>query len=440
MDEDSQHKSPTELGEAVAKKIDELFGDLLGGEPTKEAEKPAVAEPAARQTTPAATPKPSPARPPSPPPVPRAVPSEPTVRLPDAPTFRKPGPPASFEYIVDQIEALVLKVEWEASSDTVAELSKQFKELNKLFTGDDRARLILGMNSRVLERFKNPELAPHPLMVKLLQGSVEALKSIRKGPENRLAVDKAVQGLRETFNKILTAQAAPAPGAREPGKEAAEAAVHGPADSIVERIGLTTQTLQEVSGRLTRIVGLLMQSGGASGDETGRRLKTLEQALSQRVSELSLLHRDLARAAPTSAGLSVSGADSGSGTGVEPEGLMMAIWSDTPVAIAASVLTAVYPLSKEQAEQFRSKPTLTLGSQVLQKLPLKPPAERGAVPTLPAWLFHLKVKGKDFFLLADRSLGFRRVPKGFDMARGSKIKIGPTSYTVLSQFTLRRVT
>jgi hypothetical protein len=119
---------------------------------------------------------------------------------------------------------------------------------------------------------------------------------------------------------------------------------------------------------------------------------------------------------------------------------MMAIWSDTPVAIASSVLAAAYPLSKQQAEQFRNKPTLTLGSEVLQKLPLKPPAEQRAAAAIPAWLFHLKIKGKDFFLLADRSLGFRRVPKGFDMTRGSRIKIGPTSYTVLSQFSLRRVT
>ncbi len=440
MEEDPQHKTPTELGDAVAKKIDELFGNLLGDQPTQGAEKAAIAEPATGSTPPTAAAKPSPARATSPPPVPRAVPSEPTVRLPDAPTFRKPGAPSSFEDVVDQIEALVLKVEWEASSDAIGELSKHFRELNKLFAGDDRARLILGMNAKVLERFKNPEVAPHPLMVKLLQGSVEVLKSICRAPENRSATDKAVQGLRETYNKIVTAEAPRAPEARSPGKGVPAAAVRETSESIMEKIGLTTQSLQEVSGRLTRIVGLLMQSGGSSGDETGRRLKTLEQVLSQRVGELSLLHSDLARTGPVSAGMPVSGADSGSGGGIEPEGLMMAIWSDTPVAIAASVLTAAYPLSKEQAEQFMNKPTLTLGSQVLQKLPLKPPSERRAATPLPAWLFHLKIKGKDFFLLADRSLGFRRVPKGFDMTRGSRIKIGPTSYTVLSQFSLRRLT
>jgi hypothetical protein len=437
LEEEPQHKSPAELGEAVAKKIDELFGNVFADQEPQKAEKPDVVRPAERPAVPApAAIKERLASPASAPPVAKAVPSEPTVRLPDAPVFRQRTGPPSFESVVDRIEALILKVEWEVSSDAVEELLKLFKALIAFVSQDERARVLVGMNARVLERFKTPDVAPHPLMVKFLQGSVEALKVIRNMPENRSATDQALRGLKDTYNRIITAEAVPDSAGREIEKTPRAAVPRGPQDLTVEKIGLAIQSLQEVSGRLTRIVDFLMQTPGPSGDETGRRLKTLEQVLAQRVNELSSLHRDLPRTAANSAAM----LNAGVSTGSEPEGLMMVVWNGSPVAIASSILTAAYPLSKAQAEQFKDKPTVTLGPLVLQKLPIKVPAGRGPVATLPAWLFHLKIHGKDFFLLADRALGFRRVPKGYDITRGATMKIGPTSYLVLSPSSLRRVT
>jgi hypothetical protein len=150
----------------------------------------------------------------------------------------------------------------------------------------------------------------------------------------------------------------------------------------------------------------------------------LEGLLSDRMEKISSFHKALARVAPPESSSTIrSGA----------QGVVMVVWEGTPLAIPATAVTVLFPLTKVQAEQFAGKSTLTLSSREIRRLPLKSPAgsERRGRP-LPSWLVRLAWSGKEFFLLAEKSLGYRQMPEGVDLSRDKQIKIGATSLAVLN--------
>jgi hypothetical protein len=179
----------------------------------------------------------------------------------------------------------------------------------------------------------------------------------------------------------------------------------------------------------------LAQGSGISISETARRLGTLENLVSQQVGQLSLLHQELSHVGPADELHQKSGGLPGDS---RPDGLLTVLWEGTPLAISSSIVAALYPLTKVQSEQFKTKQSITLGSKVVQKLPLrKPPENKDQPAVLPAWLVHISWRQKDSFLLVDRSLGFRRIPDGTNIAAQARIKFGPVSYSILSETTLR---
>ena len=448
MAEEPKHKTPTELGEAVGRKIEELFGDFLGEN--------SIAEPDHALQTPAPSPTGN-----------HALPAKPSLStgmptagsqssasgiagptrtvLKSSQNANKPaGAPApgypqggkvSFDKIVERIEVLILNVEWEVSPEASAELVERLRALGNYFPGDERARTILAMNNRVLRRFSGFDVTPHPLMVKLLEDSLAVLKSMRLSPEKSSQTEAAMPVLSDIYKKIM---ASPLPdvsivdGAPGTGEKASIVE----SESILNRVSITIQSLEEVTRRLSRIGGALTQGAAISGPETARRLGTLEHLVSQQVGQLSLLHRELARVGPTDG---PQGKSTGSlGSGGRPDGLLMVLWAGAPLAISSSIVAALYPLTRTQAEQFKDKQSINLGSRVLHKLPVKrPPENKQQAPMLPSWLVHLNWRQKDHFLLVDRSLGFRRAPDGTDISAQTRIKFGPVSYSILSESTLR---
>lgn len=448
MAEEPRHKTPTELGEAVGRKIEELFGDLLGensiAEPDHIIEAPApgatgnhalATKPSVPTGTPAAGTQSSvsgiagPTR--------TVLKSSQNVNKPTSASA--PGNPqggkVSFDTIVERIEVLILNVEWEVSPEASAELVERLRALGGYFPGDERARTILAMNNRVLRRFSGSEVTPHPLMVKLLEDSLAVLKSMRLTPEKNSHAEAAVPVLNDIYKKIM---AAPSPDVSAVGGApgTGEKASIGESESILNRVSITIQSLEEVTRRLSRIGGALTQGAAISGPETARRLGTLEHLVSQQVGQLSLLHRELAQAGPING---LQGKPTGSlGSVSPPDGLLTVLWAGTPLAISSSIVAALYPLTRAQAEQFKDKRSITLGSRVLQKLPVKrPPENKQQAPVIPSWLVHLNWREKDHFLLVDRSLGFRRVPDGTNISAQTRIKFGPVSYSILSESTLR---
>jgi len=415
-----KYKSPEELGEAVGKKIEELFGGLFGDEkpseqsaPTPPPPRPAVKapEPSAVQARPPVreTPKPPPA------PTHVAAPSRPLVG-----TSRGD----SFEDVIEQIEILVLNMEWEVSPESVRGLSVHFKRLAGHFPQEGQARTILAMNQRVLQRFSAPESVPHPALLKLLQESVGALKLIHSSKGRRPLNETLVAGLTSSYKEIM---ASTVHALAKPSPEAAAK----PYAALVNNVGTAIHSLEEVSRRLARILGVLRQGGNMSGEEITRRLKTLESLLAEKVGQLSLYHRELAESAPPGAQQQKVETLEG------PDGLLMLMWSGLNLAIPSKMVAAIYPLTKAQAEQFGDKTSITLGSRPIQRLPLKKPTNPPA-HVLPGWLVHLSRDQKDYFLLAERSLGFRRTPEGVDISKQSRLKLGPTVYVVLNEMVFHR--
>jgi hypothetical protein len=447
--EESKHKTPTELGEAVGRKIEELFGDFLGessiAEPSQAIETPArsstrdrapLKEPSVFTGMPAKGPQESvsaiiagPTR--------TVLKSSQNMNTPtgaSAPGYPQGGK-VSFDKIIERIEALTLNVEWEVSPEASAELVERLRALSAYFPGDERARTILAMNNRVLRRFSGSDVTPHPLMVKLLEDSMAVLKSMRLSPEKNSQAEAAIPVLNDIYKKIMSAPMpqAPVDGGALGGEEKASAVE---SESILNRVSVTIQTLEEVIRRLSRIGGALTQGATISGPETARRLGTLEHLVSQQVGQLSLLHRELAQGGPAYA---PPGKPTQSlGSAGHPDGLLTVLWVGAPLAISSSIVAALYPITRTQAEQFKDKQSITLGSRVLLRLPIrKPPENKDQAPMIPGWLVHLNWRQKDYFLLVDRSLGFRRAPAGTDLSAQTKIKFGPVSYSILSESTLR---
>ena len=447
MAEEQKHKTPAELGEAVGKKIEELFGGLFSEDSAQEPklQTPAPVSGAVGDSSLPSAPtlSPGPTKPESRPyPVERKAepvraPLAPSQNIPgpvDAPTSGRPqGGKVSFESIIERIEVLILNVEWEVSPKASAELVERLKELDRHFPGDERARTILAMNNRVLGRFSGADVSPHPLVVKLLEESLAVLKSIHSSPQNRSYVNAAIPALNNIYKKIMASAPREHPTVRAPSK-IVEGKSSGPAhESILKKMSVVIQSLEEVSQRLSRIGAVLTQGTAMSGSETARRLGTLEQLVSQQVGHLSALHQELVRVRP-SVGESEAGTEGNKGA---PSGILTVLWAGMPLAIPSSMVAAMYPLTRAQAEQFMDKQSITLGSKVLQRLPFRKPVNTQYQTTgIPAWLVHLNWGQKDRFLLIDRSLGFRRIPTG-NVTGQTRIKIGPVSYTILSESTLR---
>jgi len=404
--DEKKYKAPEELGLAVGQKIEELFSGAFG-ESTAEEPPPA---PAAVK---AAEPKPVPAQPPKPAAPPRRA--------------------SPFDEVMDRVEALILNLEWEAKADTIREAALRFRELERFFPQDEQARTVVGMNFRVLRRHEAPDMSPHPRLVKLLQDSAQALRAMHthgKGGADRTLVSTIVK----TYNQIAADAKAPPPTPPAPQLVQAPPAQGAGYAAVVGQVGSTVTSLEEVGQRLGRIVARLKQGGQLTEEEITRRLGTLETLLSERVSRLASLQREMVRLGPPGGRPEPQRPVAAGG----PDGLLMIDWGGVGLAIPSSFVTGLYPLPKPQAEQFLTKTTIVLGNRQVPRLPLKKPQNapiRSGI--LPSWLIHLASGGKEYFLLGDRALGFRRSPKGVDLAKETRIKIGNASYLVLNQAAFR---
>ncbi|MCA1961328.1 MAG: hypothetical protein LDL33_11095 [Desulfomonile sp.] len=405
MADEKKYKTPEELGLAVGQKIEELFSGAFG-EPTAE-ESPS--EPAAVR---APDPKPVPAQPPKPVQPPRRVPP--------------------FDEVMDRVEALILNLEWEAKADTIREAAQRFRELERFFPQDEQARAVVGMNYRVLRRHEAPDISPHPQLVKLLQDSAQALRAMRahgKGGADRTLVSAIVK----TYNQIAADAKAPPP-TPAPTPQAPTTAPGTGYAAVLGQVGSTVTSLEEVGQRLARIVARLKQGDRLTEEEITRRLGTLETLLSERINRLASLQREMVRLGPPGGSPEPQRPAAAGG----PDGLLMIDWGGVGLAIPSSFVTGLYPLPKPQAEQFLTKATIMLGNRQVPRLPLKKPQNapiRSGI--LPSWLIHLSSGGKEYFLLGDRALGFRRSPQGVDLAKETRIKIGNASYLVLNQAVFR---
>jgi hypothetical protein len=320
--------------------------------------------------------------------------------------------------LLDQIEALILNLEWEAKQETVLELTRKFREADRYFPKGNQGKNLIHMNHRVLHRHGSLGASPHPMLLKLLQESVAVLKQLSSSGMATPPDQSTVTSITSTYNQIVSSLQA---------REEAPAAPRQAADfgTLMSNMGGAVHSLEEVGQRLTRIRAVLRKGGDMPEEEIVRRLGTLEAMLSERVSKLLTLHRDLARS---------GGGPEGAGQeGSALDGLLMVEWYGLPLAIPSSMLAAIYPLAKSQAEQFMSKSTIVIANRQIPRLPLKKPRSAQSVANRPAsWLIHLSLGKKDFFLLADRATGYRRLPKRAGLAREGRIKIGNTTYSVLS--------
>lgn len=455
---EQKYKSPEELGEAVGRKIEELFGGLFADESPQEEQvsepqKPAPSRspvtpvPAAKSVptvsppvAPAATPKPlpkTPVRETSRPSAPAAPPPKPVAPRPQpAPPAQKPAvgaPPyasaqkvaAPFDDIIEQVEVIVLNLEWEVSPESIRELFQKIKELERIFNTEGPARNILAMNMRILSRFDRPDSVPHPALLKLLQDSVAALKSLYAAP-TRPPNQALISSITNSYKQIMAAVAATPP----PVPKKAEAAGAEPPEygTVLNKVGGAVRSLEEVSQRLARILGVLRQGGDMSADEMTRRLGTLEHLLTERVGNLSSLHKELS-IMPRPASSGPTGDSSGRSA------VLMFLWEGFPLAVPSSFLAGLYPLAKAQAEQFKEKSDIAMGSLLLKRLPLRKPSN--ASGALPAWLVHLSNGQKDYFIFGERLIGYRSVPQAADIANQARLKIGQTLYTLISRSMLR---
>jgi hypothetical protein len=120
------------------------------------------------------------------------------------------------------------------------------------------------------------------------------------------------------------------------------------------------------------------------------------------------------------------------------EGLLLVDSQGSAIAAPASLIAAMYPLGKQQSEQFLGKSAIMLGNRQVPRLPLKrPQLKAGETPIRPNWLVHLVFGEKEYFLLAERTLGFRKAPKNMDASKDTKVKFGATVYFLLTKAVFR---
>ncbi len=467
---DQKHKTPEELGEAVGKKIEELFGGFFGDdEPTSTA---VVTEGrggrfAAQAQATAPQPVVSPP-PPQPQPAARKlqpISPQPALNTPPsatAPVAASPAHDETFQDIVDRLEALYLSLEWEASPDAVNEMGDCFRALDPVLPAQGAARTIVNMNLRILPKFQHIDTSPATAWLKLLQDSLSALKHIHAThgkqppkalitaisanykelikpdaqvaapPKQQASADKRAASPTPSPNKaggttIMEALGSLSAPTQIRGLSTAITAVpkqtaDSPFKSMVIGITSAARSIEEVSLRLTRILGVLRQGRSMSPDEVTRRLGTLEHLLNERVVELSKYSGQLAASdEPTQ--------DPQTKTLVE-RGLSLFSWYGILVAVPTSTVLAVFPVAPDQAKKFDVAPAIVLGKQRVKRLALtKPPKAPATVPTM---LLHFFCSNTHYFLLTDKMLGYRLAPKGVNIYKDGKIKIGPATYITLN--------
>jgi hypothetical protein len=458
---EQKHKSPEELGEAVGRKIEELFGGMFADEEPKESQPPVKAEePAAAARVAPAKPQPVPApaeakapvaqapKPPQPAPTqprPQVVKApapvqEPKVvsppkpaekKAPSAPTAQQQTGSGTFEQIMERIEILILSLEWEVSPESVKEISEKLGMLEPLLPSMGPARTIVAMNLRVLPRFNTPDAVPHRSLLKLLQDSVSALKLIHSSQGKQVPGQTLVSAITNSYKEIMASTVAteavpvtapPAPREAQP-----------PFATLVNNVGTAVHSLEEINQRLARILGVLRQGGNMSAEEMTRRLGTLEHLLAERVGQLSLYHKEMAEVRP----VAPEGLTEVSPLPGEDRGLLLMNWAGTHLAVHFRLVCAMYRLSEEQAQEFVGAPAIRMGKNLILRLPLKRSAG-GRSATLPEWLVHLSPGGqREYFILPDKLLGYRLAPKGVNVATQPRVKIRSISYTVLNQAVLR---
>lgn len=431
-----RHKTPEELGAAVGKKIDELFGGLFGDEPeTKPAARPADSSTESIELQPEMTtpisqsewPTESPKKP-TPPPAKSAVPSPAEAPQPaSAPAGEAKNTP---EWYLERIEVLTLDLEWEMSQDTVRELSQKFKALTAMLPNQPAIRPVMDMTMRVLGRFGGEGVSPHPLLVSLLQETVTVAKQSLAN-QGRKPPDKAILSSIASKYKQITAAGGPPPRTQ---KVAAPQAVS--VGQLAGNIGEAVASLEEVTQRLTKMVAAWKKGAQMQPQDVARRLGTLASVLTDRLGQLHSSQRALSKLDPNTQGAVDSEPSEDNKEG--PDGVLMVAWSGLPLAIPSSLIMALYPLSKQQATQFANKQTISLGNRQVSRLPLSRPKGADQKPQVtPTWLLHVSIGGREYFLLADRTLGFRGAPKGVDLNRQPRLKIGATNYTILNQASFR---
>ena len=440
MAQEKKYKSPEELGEAVGQKIDALFGNIFGDDsPAEEASaEPSTAPappPPREESAPVYAPEPNnepvaPAPPPKP--APPKAPAQPPAQPSAARTAGGDAGAKSLSESLDRIEALVLSLEWEMKPDTVRELLLRFKDMERFFPGEGQARTILNMNRRVLKRFAGPEIAPHPRLVRLLQDSISAVKQVHASG-GKPPVDGLLTRISESYKEIMAATEAVEP---KPPAPAAKKVVQNYA-TVVSGLGGTVHSLEELSQRLGRMLAVLRQGGEMSREEIARRLGTLESLLSERVGQLASYHGQLTLIKPPLDGTTLQQVETVEPPG--PDGLLLVVCDGINVGIPSSIITALYPLPKKKGQALVGKNAINLGNRLIRRFPLSAPKRASQEPqAVPSWLIHLAIMKRDFFLLAEKASGYRRSPKGSDLNRQTRIKIGGVSYFVVSEAILRK--
>jgi len=394
--DDKRNQSPEELGEAVGQKIEELFGGIFPDDVPGPATKPkAVTAP---------------------------VPPSPVIQ--PAAKAGEVGRNQSSEHLMDRIEALVLQLDWETSIDTVKDLVRLFKELDRQASGDGPVKFLLNMNTQLLQRLASSGVVPHPSFLNFLQDGITVLRQATDSENPQLPERAQLAEFKGRFREIMAAAEQRIPRA--------EGGAPQEYDLVLNDVGGSVRSLEEISQRLARILAVFRQGGNMSGEEITRRLGTLEKLLAEDVATLSSLHGRLSGMQP---GV-VSGNSAAAAQESRSEGLQLVSWGGAPMAIPLSDIGALYALTKEQALPLLEKQTINIGSRPLHRLPLKRPQNSSAAVS-PGLLVHLTWGKKDYFILADRTLGYRRAPEGTDVSQQRRIKIGPITYALLTPAVFR---
>ncbi len=405
MTNDKRNQSPEELGEAVGKKIEELFGGMFADDIPSEKQAPQAAPPSApktpaRESAPAQTQSPM---------------EEEAFKTKIEPIEQSPE-----QELVDQIDARVLQLEWEISDETVKDLLGLFKEMESSLAEDQLAKTLVTMDMRVVQRIGSAGETPMPQCVKFLQDSVEALRYITGSNNSIESPQKVLNELKNQYQSIMAAT--PDPTTAKPADQAHQM------PALLENLGASTRSLHEISQRLSRILAVFRQGGDMSGEEITRRLGALDKILAENVNSISSIHKSLKSIEYP--------ASSGSKSFDEPDGVLMIACGSSALAIPSSLVKALYPITPEQAKPLIGKSSVTLGAGPVPRLPIKiPQASQAKAP--PSLLVHLSLSNREFFILADKGLGYRTAPAGVDLMKQTRVKIGVTNYAILNPVAMK---
>ena len=161
MTEQTRPKTPEELGEAVGRKIEELFGTMFQEEGPASTPSSSLsaqnAVPVSDQPVEPSDPHGASEPAESPPGLEKSVsPSPVTSQAPEessSPASQSPGvatevgrQAASFQELIEQIEAVVLNLEWEVSQKSVSDLSHKLGEVEKFIPPSGLLRNFLTMH------------------------------------------------------------------------------------------------------------------------------------------------------------------------------------------------------------------------------------------------------------------------------------------------------